>query len=80
MKINITQAKRNKAFYFQVGADVSDIKTKDREIKQFRKLKDGITKVLVINWMIIKVVDENGYTIMGLVDFLLTLSLWFRVF
>ena len=49
MKINITQAKRNKAFYFQVGADVSDIKTKDREIKQFRKLKDGITKVLVIN-------------------------------
>ena len=63
--------KGNEAFYFQISADVNDIKTKNREIKPFTKLNDGTRKVLVINRPLPKMVDENNYTIIGLADFLL---------
>lgn len=70
-ELDFYATKGSDAFYFQICADVSDIKTKEREIKPFTKINDGVRKVLVINRMIPQMVDENNYTIIGLVDFLL---------
>ena len=65
--------KNTDAFYFQVAADVNDIKTKNREIKPFTKINDGTRKVLIINRPLPEMIDENNYTIIGLADFLLEL-------
>lgn len=73
-EIDFYATKGNDAYYFQVSADVSDIKTKAREIKPFTKLKDGVNKILVVNRLIPKILDENGYTIIGITDFLLNLE------
>lgn len=73
-EIDFYATKGNDAYYFQVSADVSDMKTKTREIKPFTKLNDGVNKILVVNRMIPKILDENGYTIIGITDFLLNLK------
>ena len=59
------------AYYFQIAADVSDLKTKNREIKPFTKINDGIQKVLVIKRNNPAMRDEKGYTIIGAIDFIL---------
>lgn len=59
------------AYYFQIAADVSDLKTKDREIKPFTKINDGVQKVLVIKRNNPAMRDENGYIIIGAIDFIL---------
>ena len=63
--------RNNQAFYFQIAADVHDQKTRDREIKPFTKINDRVKKVLVVNKPYGETIDEKGYTIIGLADFLL---------
>ena len=70
--IGIMYAKKaNKLYYIQVVNDILDLKTKDREIKPFLKLKDNVQKIIVINKPISETRDENGFTVIGVVDFLL---------
>ena len=59
------------AYYFQIAADVNDLKTKNREIKPFTKINDGVQKVLIIKRNNPAMRDENGYTIIGAIDFIL---------
>ena len=48
-----------------------DEKTKKREIRPFVLLNDQIQKVIVVNKPIKESRDENGFTIIGVADFLL---------
>ena len=58
-------------YYIQVSADISDAVTRAREIRPYMLLNDEIKKIIVINRPVKETVDENGFTIIGITDFLL---------
>ena len=65
-------AKRGiKKYYVQVASDISNAETKAREIKPFLALKDSIQKIIVINKPLEESLDLNGFTVIGIADFLL---------
>ena len=70
-EIDFYARKNNRFYYIQATADMSNKKTKAREIKPFASLKDEIQKVLVVNKPIGETRDEHGFTVVGLTDFLL---------
>lgn len=60
-----------KQYYIQVCADISNVETRTREERPYMLLNDEITKIIVINRPIKESRDENGFTIIGIADFLL---------
>ena len=70
-EVDFYATRGSEAFYFQIAADISNIETKNREIKPFTKINDGTRKVLVINRPLPEMKDEHNYTIIGLAEFLL---------
>lgn len=60
-----------KKYYIQVANDISNAETKKRELKPFFALKDSIQKIIVINKPLEESLDLNGFTVIGIVDFLL---------
>lgn len=70
-EIDFYAKKNNRIYYIQACADISDARTKNREVKAFNLLSDPIEKILVVNKPILATRDESGYTIISLTDFLL---------
>ena len=70
-EIDFLAQKGNRIYYIQVADNISDEDTKNREIKPYIALKDHIQKILVINRPVNEMRDSNGFTIIGLTDFLL---------
>jgi len=70
-EIDFFARKHNKNFYIQVCDYFSNIDTKNRELRPFFKVNDQIQKIIVINKPINETRDENGFTIIGITDFLL---------
>ena len=60
-----------RSLYIQVTADISNAETREREIRPYFKLNDQVQKILVVNRPIKETMDENGFTIIGITDFLL---------
>ncbi|MCR4662224.1 MAG: ATP-binding protein [Clostridia bacterium] len=60
-----------KKYYIQVCNDISNIQTRERELKPFLALKDSIQKIIVINKPLEETMDSNGFVVIGVVDFLL---------
>ncbi len=60
-----------RSYYIQVTADMSDENTRKREIRPYILLNDQIQKIIVVNKPIKESRDENGFTIIGVTDFLL---------
>ena len=60
-----------KKYYIQVASDISNAETKARELKPFFALKDSIQKTIVINKPLEESLDLNGFTVIGIADFLL---------
>jgi len=58
-------------YYIQVCDDYENENVKKREIKPYIALNDQIQKIVVINKLIKEFRDEYGFTIIGVVDFLL---------
>jgi predicted AAA+ superfamily ATPase len=58
-------------YYIQVSADISDPETRAREIRPYLSLRDEVTKIIVINRPLKESKDENGFTIIGITEFLL---------
>ncbi len=58
-------------FYIQVSANISDAETRAREIRPYLMLKDQVRKIIVVNQNINETLDENGFVIIGAIDFLL---------
>jgi hypothetical protein len=54
-----------------VSADISDPETRAREIRPYLSLRDEVTKIIVINRPLKESKDENGFTIIGITEFLL---------
>ena len=70
-EIDLVAEKGLRKFYVQVCSDISNIETKEREVKPYIKVNDQIQKVIVINKPIEEMKDSNGFTIIGATDFLL---------
>lgn len=58
-------------FYVQVTADISNAQTRAREFRPYLMLNDQIQKIIVINKPISENLSEDGFTIIGITDFLL---------
>jgi len=54
-----------------VCSDISDVETKNREIRPYIGLNDQIQKIIVINKPLKETRDQNDFTIIGICDFLL---------
>ena len=72
-EIDFMAVKGNMRMYLQIADNISESKTKNRETRPFLLLNDQIKKVIVINRPVKESLDENGFTIIGVVDFLLSL-------
>lgn len=70
-EIDFLATKGNRKYYIQVAKDISDEGTRNRELKPYISLNDQIQKVIVINKSINEMIDENGFTIIGIYDFLM---------
>lgn len=70
-EIDFLASKGNREYYIQVSSDLSNEDTKQREIKPYISLNDQIQKIIVINKPINEMRDSNGFTIIGISDFLL---------
>lgn len=70
-EVDFFATRGNKMFYIQVTADMSNRKTKDREVRPFMLLNDQIQKIIVINKPIKECRDETGFTVIGITEFLL---------
>ncbi len=60
-----------RSLYIQVTADISNAETREREIRPYFKLNDQVQKILVVNRPIGETLDENGFSIIGVTEFLL---------
>lgn len=58
-------------FYIQVSANISDASTRARELRPYLMMNDQVRKIIVINQNVKETLDENGFVIIGAVDFLL---------
>ena len=70
-EIDFVAKKGIRKYYIQVSSDISNIETKKREVKPYIVLNDQIKKIIVINKPINETIDEYGFTIIGIADFLL---------
>lgn len=70
-EIDFYAVRNNDMYYIQVAEDISNSATREREIKPYISLNDQIKKIIVINKPIDETFDENGFTVIGLADFLL---------
>ena len=70
-EIDFIAKKGIKQFYIQVCADYNSKDVIARETKPFLKLRNSIQKIVVINKPIKETIDNNGFTIIGITDFLL---------
>ena len=70
-EIDFLATKGNRMYYIQVASDISNEETRNRELKPYISLNDQIQKIIVINKPINETRDLNGFTIIGITDFLL---------
>ena len=70
-EVDFYATKGLRSLYIQVTADISNADTREREIRPYFKLNDQVQKVLVVNRPIKEFMDENGFTIIGITDFLI---------
>ena len=70
-EVDFVATKGIRRYYIQVSADISSPDTRAREIRPYMLLHDEIKKIIVINKPVKETIDENGFTIIGIADFLL---------
>ena len=70
-EVDFCAKKGNREYYIQVTADISNENTKAREMRPYMLLNDQIQKIIVINRPIKETRDADGFTVIGIADFLL---------
>ena len=70
-EVDFFARKGNRQYYIQGTDDISNAQTRARELRPYIMLHDQVRKIIVINKPIAESLDENGYTIIGIADFLL---------
>lgn len=70
-EIDFFAQRNDRRYYVQVTEDMSDASTRMRERRPFFLLNDRIQKVIVVNKPVRECRDEDGFTVVGVVDFVL---------
>lgn len=70
-EIDFYARKGNRLYYIQVTDNINDATTKAREYRPLFMINDQIQKIIVINRPLSETRDENDFTIIGAVDFML---------
>lgn len=70
-EVDFYAVKGLRSYYIQVTADITNAETRAREVRPYMMLNDQVQKVLVVNRPVKESRDENGFTVIGIVDFLL---------
>lgn len=70
-EIDFYAVKNLRKYYIQVSLDLDSAKTKARETRPFKLLKDSIQRIIVVNKPIDETIDENGVITIGAADFFL---------
>ena len=70
-EIDFFVRKNSNQFYIQVSDDISLTETRMRELRPYLLLNDSVRKIIIINKPIKECLDENGFIIIGIEDFLL---------
>ena len=70
-EVDFFARKENLQYYIQVTADISNAKARTRELRPYLMLNDQIQKIVVVNKPINESLDDNGFTVIGVSDFLL---------
>ena len=70
-EVDFYAIKGNRHLYVQVCDNYNSLEVKEREKKPYALLNDQVQKIIVIKDPIYETRDETGYTIIGIVDFLL---------
>ena len=72
-EVDFMATKGSETIYLQITDNMSNAETKKRETRPYILLNDQIKKIIVVNRPIKETKDENGFTIVGITDFLLAL-------
>lgn len=70
-EIDFYARKDLRAYDIQITADLNSPITRAREVRSYFLLNDQVQKIIVINRPVKETRDENGFTIIGITDFLL---------
>ncbi len=70
-EVDFYAVKGNRHLYVQVCDNYNSVETKEREKRPYALLNDQVQKIIVIKDSINEIRDDKGYTIIGIIDFLL---------
>ena len=70
-EVDFYATKDLRLYYIQVTADISNAETRAREVRPYTILNDQVQKIVVVNRPLGESRDENGFTIIGITEFLL---------
>lgn len=70
-EVDFFAKRRTNQFYIQVCASLADTTTRAREVRPFLQLNDQVRKIIVTGQNVNENLDENGFVIIGAIDFLL---------
>lgn len=69
-EVDFMATKGSETIYLQITDNMSNAETKKRETRPYILLNDQIKKIIVVNRPIKETKDENGFTVVGITDFL----------
>ena len=72
-EVDFLAAKGLESMYLQITDNLSSLETERREVRPYILLNDQIKKIIVVNRPIKEMREKNGFTVIGIVDFLLGL-------
>ncbi|MBR5647301.1 MAG: ATP-binding protein [Treponema sp.] len=73
-EVDFMALKGNNTMYLQITDNLSNAQTRMREVRPFILLNDQIKKIILINRPVKETKEENGFTVIGIVEFLLGLG------
>ena len=70
-EVDFMATKGSETIYLQITDNMINAETRKREIRPYLLLNDQIKKIIVVNRPVKATKDENGFTVVGITDFLL---------
>ncbi len=70
-EVDFMATRESETIYLQITDNMANAETKKREIRPYLLLNDQIKKIIVVNRPVKTTKDENGFTVVGMQEFLL---------
>ena len=73
-EVDFMATKGSETIYLQITENLSNAEVKKLEVRPYILLNDQVKKIIVVNRPIKGTKDENGFTVVGVAEFLLGLD------